>query len=99
MFARVTRWEGGETEAMRESVAEIGQRASSGPPEGVPSNGFLLLVDPAGGRTLAIALFPDEASLREGDATLNEMSPPGDGLGQRAAVERYEVAVDIRLDR
>jgi len=31
----------------------------------------------------------------EGDATLNTMSPPGEGLGKRAAVEMYEVAVDV----
>jgi hypothetical protein len=26
------------------------------------------------------------------------MSPPGDGMGQRIAVERYEVAVDLRAE-
>jgi len=27
---------------------------------------------------------------------LNEMSPPGEGMGQRASVGVYEVAVDVR---
>jgi hypothetical protein len=32
-----------------------------------------------------------------GDAALDEMSPPDDGLGTRTSVESYEVAVDVRL--
>ncbi|CAN5612581.1 hypothetical protein BH20ACT17_BH20ACT17_14680 [soil metagenome] len=29
---------------------------------------------------------------------LNEMTPPGEGMGERASVDVYEVAVDLRLD-
>lgn len=96
MYARVARWEGAEAEALRRSSAEIRSRAGSGPPDGVPARGFLLLVDPDDGRCLAVSLFADEEALRQGDATLNEMSPPGEGLGKRASVETYEVAVDLR---
>lgn len=96
MFARVAKWEGAEADALRRSSSEIRSRAASGPPDGVPASGFLLLIDPDDGRCLAVTLFADEVALRQGDATLSEMSPPGDGLGRRASVETYEVAVDIR---
>lgn len=97
MYARLARWEGAEAGALRRSSGEIRSRAASGPPDGVPASGFLLLVDPDDGRCIAVSLFADEAKLRQGAAKLDEMSPPGEGLGQRVAVETYEVAVDVRL--
>jgi|tagenome__1003787_1003787.scaffolds.fasta_scaffold20947368_3 hypothetical protein len=97
MYARVARWEGGDAEAIRRSAQEIQSRAASGPPEGVPSVGFTLLVDPEGGRAIAIGMFETEDDLREGDRVLNEMSPPGDGMGRRAAIEVYEVPLDVRV--
>lgn len=97
MYARVVRWEGGTAEAIRAAAAEIGSQAASGPPEGVPAKGFLLLADPDNGRSLAIALFETEDDRRTGDATLNAMSPPGEGLGTRAPVEMYDVAADLRV--
>jgi hypothetical protein len=96
MYARVAKWEGGSAEAIRESVARIQVDAASGPPEGVPSTGFTFLTDVENGRVLAIGLFETEEDLRKGDATLNEMSPPT-SMGERVAVEHYEVAADIRM--
>lgn len=96
MYARVSRFESADAEAMRASAADITSRAPSGPPEGVPAKGFILLIDPEGGRGLAIGLFETEADLEAGDAVLNAMTPPSDGMGHRVSVERYEVAVDVR---
>ncbi len=96
MYARVVRFEGGDAEAIRESVARIRADAQSGPPEGVPSTGFTFLADPDGGRVIAISLFETLDDLRQGDAKLNEMSPPV-SMGTRSAVETYEVGFDIRL--
>jgi hypothetical protein len=96
MYARVARWEGAQADALRRSAEEIGSRAASGPPEGVPAKGFLMLVDPEGGRSLAIALFETEDDLRRGDETLNSMTPGSDLEGRRTSVETYEVAVDVR---
>jgi hypothetical protein len=96
MYARVARWERGSADAIRESIAQIRANAASGPPEGVPSTGFTFLTDVENGRVIAIALFETEEDLRKGDATLNEMSPPT-SMGERVAVEHYEVAADIRL--
>ena len=96
MYARVTKWESGDGEAIRKAAEEINSRAQSGPPEGVPAKGFLLLTDPDNGRTLAVSLFETEDDYRQGDETLSQMSPPDDGFGQRGPVEKYEVAVDVR---
>jgi hypothetical protein len=97
MYARVARWEGAEGDALRKTGEEMNARASSGPPAGVPAKGFLMLIDPDGGRSLAISLFESEEDLRKGDEALNAMTPPtDDGPGRRTSVESYEVAVDIR---
>jgi hypothetical protein len=82
---------------MRRTAEQINSDASSGPPEGVPAKGFLMLIDPDKGQGLAISLFETEDDLRTGDETLNSMNPPGDGMGRRASVEKYEVAVDVRI--
>jgi hypothetical protein len=97
MYARVARWEGADAEDIRAAAQGITADAASGPPEGLPAKGLMLLIDPEGGRSMAISLFATEEELRQGDATLNTMSPPGDGMGQRAPVEFYEVAADLRM--
>jgi hypothetical protein len=96
MYARVAKWEGGEAEAMRRMAQQVNADAPSGPPEGVPASGFLMLIDPDGGRGIGISLFETEDDLRQGDQALNAMNPPGEGLGRRTSVETYEVAVDVR---
>jgi hypothetical protein len=96
MYARVAKWEGADAETMRRSAEEINSRADSGPPEGVPSKGIMILIDPDNGRGMAVGLFETEEDYRKGDETLNQMSPPGEGFGRRTAVEKYEVAVDLR---
>jgi hypothetical protein len=97
MYARVVRWEGGTADAIEAASAAIAAESASEPPEGVPAKGFLLLVDPDRGRTMAVALFETEDDRATGDATLNAMSPPGEGLGKRAPVEMYDVAADLRV--
>lgn len=95
MYARVARWEGADAEALERTAAEIRANAESGPPEGLPAKGLLLLTDAEGGRAMAISLFETEDDYRQGDETLNSMSPPGDGMGRRIGVEKYEVAVQL----
>jgi hypothetical protein len=97
MYARVARWEGAEAEAMRSSAEGISAQAASGPPEGVPAKGLLLLIDPDNGRGMAVSLFETEEELRQGDQVLNSMSPPNDAMGRRTGVEVYEVAADMRM--
>jgi len=98
MYARVARWEGADGQALRRTAEEMHSRAASGPPPGVPATGFLMLIDPDGGRSLAVALFETEEDLRTGDEALNAMNPDAsDDVGHRTSVEKYEVAVDVRL--
>jgi hypothetical protein len=97
MYARVARWEGGDPEAIRKTAEEITSRGDTGPPEGVPSKGFTLLIDPDGGRALAIGLFETEEDYAKGDETLNAMDPPGPGMGTRGAVEKWQVGFDVRI--
>ena len=98
MYARVAKWEGADGDALRSSGKTMNERAASGPPDGVPATGFLMLMDPDNGRSLAISLFDSEEDMRKGDETLNAMNPDeaaGD-VGRRTSVEMYEVAVDVR---
>jgi len=97
MYARVTRWEGADANSMEESAAQIRAQAESegGPPPGVPAKEFLLFHDTAGGKAVAITLFETEDEYRQGDETLNSMSPPGEGMGQRVSVEKFELAVHV----
>jgi hypothetical protein len=95
MYARVVCWEGAEAEAMKESAARIREDAASRPPEGIPAKGLLILQDPGAGKAMAISLFETEEDYREGDETLNSMSPPGEGMGRRVSVDKYEVAVQL----
>ena len=96
MHARVTTFEGGDPDQVRQMIAEIKERSASGPPEGVPAVGFLLMHKADEGKVLAISLFETEEDLETGDATLNSMDPPvAGGMGRRGAVERYEVGVKV----
>lgn len=94
IYARVARWEGADAEVLEQTAAQIRADAESGPPEGVPAKGLLLLNDTEGGQAMAISLFETEEDYRQGDETLNA-SPPGEGMGRRVAVEKYEVAVQL----
>lgn len=95
MYARVARWEGANAETLKQTAAEISADAESGPPEGLPAKKLFLLHDLEGGRAMAITLFETEDDYRQGDATMNAMSPPGEGMGQRVGVDKYEVAVEL----
>lgn len=97
MFARVARWEGADAKSLEESAAEIKAQAEAGggPPPGVPAKEFLLLQAPAAGKAIAIMLFESEDDYRQGNETLDSMSPPGDGMGERVSVEKFEVAVHV----
>jgi hypothetical protein len=98
MYARVARFEGGTADGLRRAGEETSARAQTGPPEGVDSVGFLMLIDPESGTSLGIGLFETEEKLRQSEAALNAMSPPPDGSGgRRTSVDVYEVAVDIRM--
>jgi hypothetical protein len=95
MLARVATFEGEDPGTMEENIGQMRDQSASGPPEGVPATGFLVLVDRAG-KSLVISFFESEEDLRKGDEALNQMSPPTGMKGKRSAVETFEVAIDIR---
>jgi hypothetical protein len=96
MHARVATFEGGDPDQVRQVIAEIKQRAASGPPEGVPAAGLLLLHRADEGKVINISLFETEEDLRQGDETLNAMDPPVPGaMGRRTSVEMYDVGVKL----
>jgi hypothetical protein len=95
MYARVARWEGSSAEALDAAAVGIRENAESGAPEGLPAKRLILLQDKESGRSMAITLFETEDDYRQGDATLNSMSPPGEGMGQRVGVDKYEVAIEL----
>jgi hypothetical protein len=94
MHARVATFHGGDPDQVRDAVKQNEQQGQSGPPEGVPAVGFLLLHRADEGKVIAISLFESEADLQQGDATLNSMDPPVPGaLGKRTSVDAYEVGL------
>jgi len=97
MYARVSRWEGLDQEAIRRFADMI--NSSEGPPEGVNSSGIMVLSDPAGGRNLVIGLFDTEEDLRAGDAALRAMDRPAEATGEITATEFYEVTADRRAEQ
>ena len=96
MYARVAKFEG-DAASFDASLEDMRRDASSGPPEGVPATGFLMLLDRDAGEGLAIALFDSEEDMRKGDEALNAMSQPGDSPMRRVSVKKYEVPVKFGL--
>src|SRR5436190_17044291 len=96
MLARVTTWEGGNADGLRSAVEELRSNVKEGPPPGVKSKGFSVLVDQESGRTLMIGLFENEQDLQDSEAALKAMDPPS-GIGTMAGREVYEVGVDVRM--
>jgi hypothetical protein len=96
MLGRVTTWEGGTADGIRAAAEDMRSNVSQGPPQGVKSTGFTMLVDPEGGRVLMIGLFASDDDLQASEPALKQMNPP-EGLGSRAATEVYEVAVEVRM--
>jgi hypothetical protein len=96
MLARVATWEGGTAEEIRGAAEQMRSNMGAGPPPGLKSTGFTMLVDPEGGRVMFIGLFPSEDDLRESESVLAQMDPP-EGMGTRTAVDVYEVAAEARL--
>jgi hypothetical protein len=93
MHARIARFEGAEATTIEETASRIQQEGAGGPPEGVPATGFMLLTDKENGVAMAISLFDNEEDMQKGHETLNAMTPPAGGMGQRTSVEMYEVPV------
>ena len=90
MHARVVRF----TEVTPERIAEIASQVeeSEGPPPGVDSTGFQLLVDEAQGTAIFVGYFETEQKMRDASAAFEQMDP-SETPGTRASVDLCEVKV------
>jgi hypothetical protein len=91
MHARVVRF----TDVTRERIeAIVGQvRDSEGPPPGVDSTGFQLLVDEDQGTAIFVGFFENEQKMREAAAVFEAMDP-SETPGTRASVDLCEVKAE-----
>ena len=106
MYARIARFEGADTAAIDDQIAEMrsqleGARAGELPAEAPEEVRMLMdtvarfvqLVDRKTGTFVGIAFCETEDEMRRADEALNRMSP-GAGGGSRTSADVYEVAID-----
>lgn len=96
MLARVTTWDGGSADGINAAAEEMRSNMAGGPPPGLKSNGFTMLVDPDGGRVLMIGMFESQEDLDASEPVLQGMTPP-QGIGSMSGKQVYEVAAEIRM--
>jgi hypothetical protein len=94
MYARVVRFTGVTEERISEVVA--GVEASEGPPPGVESTGFQLLVDEAQGTAIFVGFFETEEKMRAASAVFEQMDP-SETPGTRASVDLCEVKAEASM--
>jgi hypothetical protein len=96
MYARIARFEGGDTsqiEAVIDGARDTVDSTFDSPPEGLEGvKAIWVLVDRENARGLGVTLFESEEDLRRGDEALNAMSPAVDAGQRRSNVEIYEIA-------
>jgi hypothetical protein len=91
MHARVVRFTGVTPERLSEVVARVEE--SEGPPPGVDSTGFQLLVDEAQETAIFVGYFETEEKMREASAVFEQMDP-SETAGTRASVDLCEVRAE-----
>ena len=105
MYARLTRFEGSDPQALRRELDQMGEQIRSGTPPSEMDESqvatlraikrVLVLADVDKGSSAMIAFCDSEDDVRRVDALFNQMSP-GDEGGKRQSVDIYEVAIDER---
>jgi len=91
MYARVVRFTDVTPERINEIAAGVDE--ADGPPPGVDSTGFQLLVDENQGTAVFIGFFDSEEKLRQASQVLDQMDP-SETPGSRASVDLCEVKVE-----
>ena len=91
MHARVVRFTDVTPERISEIVAAV--EASDGPPPGVDSTGFELLVDEAQGTAIFVGFFETEQKMRDASAVFEQMDS-SETPGTRASVDLCEVKAE-----
>jgi hypothetical protein len=88
VYARVVRFSDVNPERIQQIASQVEE--AGGPPPGVDSTGFQLLVDQSQGTAVFIGYFDSEEKLREGSRVLEEMDA-GDTPGTRVSADMCEV--------
>ena len=91
MYARVVKFTDVSAQRVAEIVTQV--EASDGPPPGVDSTGFQLLVDKGQGTAIFVGLFETEQKMRDASAVFEQMDP-SDTPGTRASVDLCEVKAE-----
>lgn len=91
MHARVVRFTDVTPERISEIAAEV--EKSDGPPPGVDSTGFQLLVDQAQGTAIFVGYFETEQKMREASEVFEQMDP-SETPGTRASVDLCDVRAE-----
>jgi len=91
MHARVVRFTDVTPERISEIAAEV--EKSDGPPSGVDSTGFQLLVDQAQGTAIFVGYFETEQKMREASEVFEQMDP-SETPGTRASVDLCDVRAE-----
>jgi hypothetical protein len=91
MYARVVRF----TDVNPERIAEIAKELeqAEGPPPGVDSTGFKLLVDESQKTAIFVGFFETEEKMQEASRVFEAMDP-SETPGTRASVDMCEVKVE-----
>jgi hypothetical protein len=91
MYARVVRF----TDVSPERIASIAARIeeSDGPPPGVDSTGFRMLVDEDQRTAVFVGFFETEEKMREGGKVLQQMDS-AETPGTRASIDNCEVKIE-----
>jgi hypothetical protein len=106
MYARVVRFEGGDSSVIDEQVADMKRQMDAARSGDIPADApeevrtlmdtvtrFMELVDRTSGASAGIAFCKTEEDVRRADAALDSMSPP-QHVGKRTSVDIYEVVLD-----
>jgi hypothetical protein len=94
MYARVVRFTDVTPESISKVVAAV--EDSDGPPPGVDSTGFQLLVDEAHGTALFVGFFETEQKMQDASAVFEQMDP-SETPGTRASVDLCEVKAEATM--
>ena len=91
MHARVVRFTDVSPERIQEIVSRVNE--SEGPPPGVESTGFQLLVDESQGTAIFVGYFENEQKMRDASAVFEQMDA-SETPGTRASVDLCEVKAE-----
>jgi hypothetical protein len=93
VYVRVVRFTDVDPQRVEELIARINEE--EGPPEGVPSTGLQMVLDPDQRTAVVLQLFNSAEDMRAGEEVLDAMDA-SETPGTRASVDKGELKLDLR---